>query len=83
MVERPTPSVPPVVLHAIEAADGGDDEAGKERLDESLQDVGRMQVLVGHGEVLSAVLVIHKDGNGGAAQDAEEVGNDGEEEAAW
>ena len=38
------------------------------------------QVLVGHGEVLSAVLVIHEDGDGRAAEDAEEVGNYGEEE---
>ena len=66
--------------HAIEAADGGDDVAEEERLDQSLDDVGIAEVLPGHGEVLGAVLVIHEDGDEAAADDAEGVGDDGEEE---
>ena len=71
MVERPTPSRSARGSHAIEAADGGDDVAEEERLDQALHDVGIAQVLPGHGEVLGAVLVVHEDGNGGAAEDAE------------
>ena len=63
---------------AIEAADAGDDESREERLDQALNDVGEAEVLVGHGEVLRAVLVVHEDGDGAAAEDAEEIGDDGE-----
>ena len=39
-----------------------------------------MQVLIGHRKILRAVLVIHEDGDGGAAEDPKEVGDDGEKE---
>src|ERR1035441_4334833 len=66
--------------HAVEAADGAEDVAKKERLDQSLDDVGIAQMLPGHVEVLGAVLVVHEDGDQAAAGDAAGVGNDGEKE---
>jgi len=66
--------------HPVETADRGDDVAEEKRLDESLDDIGIHEVLVGHMEILRAVLVVQDNGDGGAAQDAERVGDDGEEE---
>ena len=49
--------------HAVEAADGAEDVAEEERLDQSLDDVGVAEAFPGLVEVLGAVLVVHEDGD--------------------
>src|ERR1035441_9834796 len=53
--------------HAVEAADGAEDIAEEERLDQSLDDVGIAEVLPSHVQVLGAVLVVHEDGDEASA----------------
>ena len=39
-----------------------------------------VQILISHREILRAVLVIHENGDGGAAEDPKKIGDDGEKE---
>ena len=66
--------------HAEVAADGGDDEAGEERLGETLDDVAVLERTVGVVKVGGGVESQQCDADQGAAGDADSVGDDGEEE---
>src|SRR5271168_679114 len=66
-------------VHAVEAADAGDDEAKDDGLDQALENVGITQRLVGGMEILGTVLSKHEDRNRGPAHGAHSVRDDGEE----
>src|SRR6202012_256111 len=65
---------------AVEAADGGDDEAGEERLGDAFDDVSEDERLEGGVEECAALETEEADCDERAAGDAAGVGHDGEEE---
>ena len=79
VVERPTPSSTGGA-QAVEAADGGDDEAGEEWFGKAFDDITVDEGMVGGVEEGAAVEAEEADGDECAAGDAGGVGDDGEEE---
>ncbi len=80
VVERPTPLRSAGGAQAVETADGGDDEAGEERLGQTFDDVGVDERVVGGVEEGAAAESQEPDGDERTAGDAGGVGDDGEEE---
>src|SRR5215469_18154349 len=59
--------------HTVEAAHRCNDESEAQRLDEPLKNVWITEIQVSLVEILCAVLVVHEDRDGGAAEDPAEV----------
>src|SRR5277367_547811 len=66
--------------HSVVAANGGDDKAEDERLEQPLKYVGIMKRLIGGMEVLRAILPKQEDSDRCSAEDADSVRDDGEKE---
>src|SRR5579883_28679 len=66
--------------HSVIAADGGDNEAEEDGLDEALDEIGVTKRLIGGVEILRAVLAQHQHGHSAATGDTDHIGNDGEKE---
>src|SRR5271170_3820951 len=67
-------------IHAVIAPNGGNDKSEEDRLCQSLDYVRELKSLIGGVEVLRSVIAQQEDGDGAAAQRADCVGDNGEEE---
>ena len=77
MVERPTPTVPPVVLRSLVTRNAADDQSEEQRLDDAADDVFVCNAVPDRIDEDVQVLIEDVRGDRAAADDSKDVGRDG------